>query len=72
MATFGSQVRFYGADLVARVAFVTATTEAECEDLRGAPAETVSLFVVTPQSTFCLPSVPYSATPAAGCWTPAP
>lgn len=69
MATLGSQVRYYGADLVARIATVTATTEAECDELRAAPAETVSLFVVTPQSTFCLPSVPYSATPVAGCWS---
>ena len=72
MTTLGSQVRYVDGAGVARVATVTATTEAECGDLAGAPPETVSLFVATPTTTYCLPAVPYSATPAAGCWTPLP
>lgn len=70
-------VRYFDASLTERFAVVIANTAEQEPGLAGQPEGTVSLAVFLPSPTspsvvMCPDVAPYSATPAAGSWTPLP
>ncbi len=70
-------VRYFDTSLTERFAVVIANTAEQEPGLAGQPEGTVSLAVFLPSpndavDVMCPDVVPYSATPAAGSWTPLP